>query len=94
MFARKGMQNILNLLTPGRKRRIEEAEDDKEQDTDYWFSDMDSRHQTPEYFNQASLHEEHELPLLIQPEPENHVAPQDPDNLVPYLSQLGIWCCQ
>ncbi|KAF8433131.1 hypothetical protein BGX38DRAFT_221039 [Terfezia claveryi] len=93
MFARKGMQHILNLLTPGRKRRIEEVEDN-EQDTDDWFSDIDSRPQTPQYFNQASLWQEHGLPLLIQPEPENHVAPHDPDNPVLYLSRLRIWCCQ
>ncbi|KAF8425332.1 hypothetical protein EV426DRAFT_66585 [Tirmania nivea] len=94
MFARKGMQNIFNLFTPGRKRRIEEVEDGKEQETDYWFSDIDSRPQTPEYFNEAALREEHGLPLLIQPEPRNHIAAHDPDNPVLYLSRLRLWCCQ
>lgn len=97
MFARKGMQKLFSGFNPGKKRSRDDLDSDtdssshSDRDTDYWFSDIDSRPNTPPYFDSD---EKPELNLRPLPQATNYVPPTNPEDRQLYLSRLRIWCCQ
>lgn len=89
MFDRVGQ--ILASLTPGfrkRKREVEYADGDP----DYWFSDIDSREGTPEWFDPDEADIETSMQAAVVP--YNAVPALDPKDNSLYLSRLRLWCCQ